>query len=153
MNFETFDVLRRHHTTSWACWSEDEDCSVEFFRSQINNLHGRAIFVGLNRSESWQGDLENEHMSNFHTPGHAGDRRLKRHIQDARLDNLIGGLLYVANKDTVSEERLTLASKWVGQIDDRLKQAAANAQILQKRLPGRIVTLSHYDPEKLRPRS
>jgi hypothetical protein len=87
-----FEALRHFPTTSWAIWSENGDCSVEFFRKRIDQLHGRAAIVGLNRSEPWLEGLI-DHMRNFHAPGHQGDRRLKRHIQDAGLKNIQGCLM------------------------------------------------------------
>ncbi len=59
--------------------------------------------------------------------------------RDAAIEQLIDGLLYVANKDQVTERNLALAETWAARIDDKLKQAAARAQILQKRLPGMSV--------------
>jgi hypothetical protein len=44
-------------------------------------------------SEKWPANLDGTHLPNFHTRGHAGDRRLKRFVQDAQLDNLIGGFM------------------------------------------------------------
>lgn len=55
--------------------------------------------------------------------------------RNAAISQLINGLLYVANKDLVPEERFTLAENWVGQIEDRILQAKSRAQILRKRLP------------------
>lgn len=92
MDLVGFETLRHYPTTSWAIWSEDGDCSVEFFRRRIDQLHARAAIVGLNRSEAWVDGLV-DHMRNFHTPGHQGDRRLKRHIQDGNLTNILGGLM------------------------------------------------------------
>ena len=51
--------------------------------------------------------------------------------RNAALEQLIQGLLYVAGKDTVSEERFSLAEKWVDQIDDGLKQAKTRARIMK----------------------
>ena len=93
MDLKTFDSLNRYETTSWACWHPDEDSSINWFRTQLDRLHGRVIFLGLNRSEKWPDHLAGTHLPNFHTRGHAGDRRLKRFIDDALLDNLIGGLM------------------------------------------------------------
>jgi hypothetical protein len=92
MELEPFEELRHYPTTSWAIWHERGDNSVTFFRSQLERLHARSVIVGLNRSESWQGDLV-DRMANFHARGHTGDRRLKRHIQDAGLENIIGAFM------------------------------------------------------------
>ncbi|MEQ1605034.1 MAG: hypothetical protein ABL999_09210 [Pyrinomonadaceae bacterium] len=106
MNIETFDKLRKFDTTSWAIWNEKEDSSVSFFRSQLECLHGRSVFVGLNRSESWQENLENTCLSNFHTPGHTADRRLKRIIQDANLQNLIGSFMTDISEEVKTDSGL-----------------------------------------------
>jgi hypothetical protein len=63
---------------------------------------------------------------------HGGNR-------DVAIRQLIDGLLYVANRDKVLEERLQLAEKSVGQIEDRLKQAAARAKIMRYRPPVRSI--------------
>jgi hypothetical protein len=93
MDTMTFDSLCRYETTSWAYWHPDEDSSIEWFRTLRDRLHGRTVFLGLNRSEKWPANLDGTHLPNFHTRGHAGDRRLKRFVQDAQLDNLIGGFM------------------------------------------------------------
>ena len=54
--------------------------------------------------------------------------------RDAAISQLIDGLLYVANRDQVSEERFALAGKWVGQIEDDILQGKARAKILRRRL-------------------
>ncbi len=92
MHVDTFHELRRYPTTSWAVWSENADHSVPFFLNNIESLHARSVIVGLNRSEAWPGDSV-DRKPNFHTPGHTGDRRLKRHIQDAGLGNLVGSFM------------------------------------------------------------
>ena len=88
MNLATFNALRKYETTSWAVWHERGDCSVAYFRTNLPKLHGRAIFLGLNRSEAWPNHLVGSHMPNFHTAGCVGDQRLKRFVQDAKLGNL-----------------------------------------------------------------
>ncbi|MEP7214182.1 MAG: hypothetical protein ABI791_13980 [Acidobacteriota bacterium] len=93
VDIEKFERLCVIDTSSWALWSDTGDSSVQFFRERLRVLHGRAIFVGLNRSSSWSGKTETTHLSNFHAPKHVGDRRLKKHIQDAGLKNLIGGFM------------------------------------------------------------
>jgi len=55
--------------------------------------------------------------------------------RDVAISQLIDGMLYVANRDKVPEERIELAENWVGQIEDRLKQAAARAKIMRYRPP------------------
>ncbi len=93
MNIEAFRKLQEFDTTSWAIWSEREDCSVEFFKDRLDVLHGRVVFLGLNRSEAWPHHIALTHMPNFHTAGHVGDRRLSRFIQDANLQNLVDGFM------------------------------------------------------------
>jgi len=106
MDLITFDRLCEYETTSWACWHPEEDSSIEWFRSQLDRLHGCSIFLGLNRSERWPEKLAGTHLPNFHTRGHVGDRRLKRFIEDAQLDGLIGGLM-----TDLSEEICTRSDK------------------------------------------
>lgn len=93
VDIKTFHNLRKYQTTSWAIWNHAEDSSIDFFLSKLEFLHGKVVFVGLNRSNSWPANLVQHGMPNFHTPGHVADRRLKTIIQDTGLTNLIGGLM------------------------------------------------------------
>ncbi len=106
MNSDDFDILCGYETTSWACWHPNEDSSIEWFRGQLDRLHGRSIFLGLNRSEQWPAHLVGTHLPNFHARGHVGDRRLKRFIEDARLNGLVGSFM-----TDLSEEICTRSDK------------------------------------------
>ena len=90
---EVFEKLVESATNSWAVWSEVGENNLAFFLGNIHNLHGKVIFVGLNRSNIANDISKVAPLSNFHTKGHTGDKRLKRFIQDAQLENLIGGFM------------------------------------------------------------
>lgn len=90
---EIFHKLKEIETSSWAVWSERNENNVDFFLSKINELHSKVIFVGLNRSNVANNFSKVALLSNFHTKGHVGDGRLKRHIQDAKLSNLVGSFM------------------------------------------------------------
>jgi len=90
---EVFQKLKNIETSSWAVWSENNENSLDFFLSKQRFLHGRVIFVGLNRSNAANDFSKVSPLSNFHTKGHIGDGRLKRFVQDANLSNLIGGFM------------------------------------------------------------
>ena len=90
---EFFQKLKNFETSSWAVWNEDDCNSLEFFLSKQELFHSRVIFVGLNRSNVANDSSKVSPLSNFHTKGHVGDKRLKRFIQQANLSNLIGGFM------------------------------------------------------------
>lgn len=90
---DVFHKLKDYETSSWAVWSDENENSPEFFLSKQKLLHGKVIFVGLNRSNVANNFYKTAPLSNFHTKGHVGDKRLKRFIQDANLSNLIGGFM------------------------------------------------------------
>ena len=90
---EIFNKLKDNETSSWAVWSEENENSLDFFLSKQESFHARVIFVGLNRSNTANDFSKVSPLSNFHTKGHTGDKRLKRFIQDANLVNLIGGFM------------------------------------------------------------
>lgn len=92
LSTETFHKLKIHGTSSWAVWDENKN-DVDFFLSKLNILHGKAVFVGLNRSNIANDLSKIAPLSNFHTKCHIGDKRLKRFIQDAQLLNLIGSFM------------------------------------------------------------
>lgn len=110
---EVFQKLKNIGTSSWAVWSENNENSLNFFLSKQSFLHGRVIFVGLNRSNAANDISKVSPLSNFHTKGHIGDRRLKRFVQDANLLNLIGGFMTDiseqietnSNKVTIEEQK------------------------------------------------
>lgn len=90
---EVFEKLRESPTNSWAVWDVKDDNNLAFFRANLTNLHGKVIFVGLNRSDVANDSSKVFPLSNFHTRDHIGDKRLKRFIQDNNLSNLIGGFM------------------------------------------------------------
>ncbi len=90
---EIFHKLKDIETSSWAVWSEESANSLNFFLSKQETFHSKVIFVGLNRSNAANDFSKVAPLSNFHTKGHVGDRRLKRFVQDANLSNLIGGFM------------------------------------------------------------
>ncbi|MGI8467366.1 MAG: hypothetical protein ACR2N3_02830 [Pyrinomonadaceae bacterium] len=93
IDIEAFDNLKQIATSSWAVWSERNENDLNFFLSKQALLHSRVIFVGLNRSNRANESSKVAPLSNFHTKGHTGDKRLKRFVQDANLTNLIGGFM------------------------------------------------------------
>lgn len=133
IDLNTFNRLKAFETTSWAIWSQSGDNSVDFFRSKCDLLHGSAIFVGLNRSNTWPSHLERDHMPNFHTRGHVGDRRLKRHIQDAGLTNMVGGLMTDVS-DVVESKSGNVSVEPVGSINVFVEKLAGLEGISERHI-------------------
>lgn len=93
IDIKTFNNLKKIETSSWAVWNEQNENTLNFFLSKQESFHSRVIFVGLNRSNGANDFSKVAPLSNFHTRGHVGDKRLKRFVQDANLSNLIGGFM------------------------------------------------------------
>jgi len=93
VDIEVFNNLKEIETNSWAVWNEQNENTLDFFLSKQESFHSRVVFVGLNRSNASSNSSKVAPLSNFHTKGHVGDKRLKRFIQDANLLNLLGGFM------------------------------------------------------------
>ena len=93
ISLEIFNRLKEIETSSWAVWDEENSNSLAFFLSKLEFFHSKVIFVGLNRSNVANDSAKVLPLSNFHTKGHVGDKRLKRFIQDDNLSNLIGSFM------------------------------------------------------------
>lgn len=86
---------------SWAIWDKQFDKSTEadgdqhrrhvyeFMLANSDKLKRNPILLGLNRSR----ERSSLAFSNFHTPGHRGDKKLKEFIQDEGLTNLTGAYM------------------------------------------------------------
>ena len=105
---EIFHKLKDIETSSWAVWSENNNDNLEFFLSKKDSLHSRVVFVGLNRSNVVNDLSKVSPLSNFHTKGHVGDKRLKRFIQDANLSNLIGGFMTDISEQIETKSNLVM---------------------------------------------
>lgn len=116
---EVFEKLRENPTNSWAVWDVKDNNNIDFFRANLNNLHGKVIFVGLNRSNVANDPSKVFPLSNFHTRGHIGDKRLKRFIQDNNLSNLIGAFM-----TDISEQIETNSNRVKIQEQDAVKKFA-----------------------------
>jgi hypothetical protein len=92
VSLEQLELISTIPTASWAFWNENGPNDLTFFAAKRELLHGRAVVLGLNRSSG-----AHAHGSipfiNFHTPKHRGDGRLKRFIQDAKLDEICGAFM------------------------------------------------------------
>lgn len=93
ISLEAFNKLKEFETSSWAIWDKTNENNLGFFISNLERLHAKVIFVGLNRSNIANNVSLTAPLSNFHTKGHIGDGRLKRFVQDENLLNLIGGFM------------------------------------------------------------
>lgn len=93
IDIEAFNSLKKFETSSWAIWNDQNEYTLDFFLSKQKSFHGRVIFVELNRSNGANDLSKVSPLSNFHTKGHVGDKRLKRFVQDTNLSNLIGGFM------------------------------------------------------------
>lgn len=93
LTIEIFDKLKKSETSSWAVWEENNNNDLKFFCSKLHILHGKTVFVGLNRSNIATNSSKVDPFKNFHKKGHVGDKRLRKLIQDAQLSNLIGGFM------------------------------------------------------------
>jgi hypothetical protein len=119
---EIFHKLKDIETSSWAVWSEESANSLNFFLSKQETFHSKVIFVGLNRSNAANDFSKVAPLSNFHTKGHVGDRRLKRFVQDTNLSNLIGGFMtdiseqIETNSNLVTIEAQNAVKKFVEKI-------------------------------------
>lgn len=93
ITIDALNELKTGEVNSWAIWNNNGNSTVDFFESNIDKLHGKAVFLGLNRSEGKKLKEIKEFIPfrNFHADKHTGDRRLKRIIQEEPLKNLIGG--------------------------------------------------------------
>lgn len=122
ISLEAFNRLKEIETSSWAVWSEENLNSQNFFLSRLKLLHGRTIFVGLNRSNAANKSSVSAPLSNFHTKGHVGDNRLKRFIQDADLLSLMGGFMtdiseqIETNSDRVKVEEQVAVKKFAEKV-------------------------------------
>jgi len=122
VDIEIFNNLKQIETSSWAVWSEQSENDLDFFLSKRELLHGRVIFVGLNRSNVANDSSKVALLSNFHTKGHVGDKRIKRFVQDANLSNLVGGFMtdmseqIETNSDKVSIEARDAVKRFVEKI-------------------------------------
>jgi hypothetical protein len=93
-----------------------------FFLSELDSLHSRVVFVGLNRSNAANDSSKVSPFSNFHTKGHTGDKRLKRIIQDANLVNLTGGFMtdiseqIETKSDLISIEEINAVKNFTGKV-------------------------------------
>ncbi len=88
--------LRRFKISSWAIWgNKDKDSLLDFFKLRKGKLHGKVIFLGLNRSIKRKGQNvytnKNYEFNNFHNV-----KRLKKCI---RGKNLIGSYITDFYKD------------------------------------------------------
>lgn len=119
---EIFHKLKNHETSSWAVWDENNKNDLDFFLSKLNTFHSKVVFVGLNRSNTANNPTKVAPLSNFHTKGHVGDKRLKRFIQDAQLTNLIGSFMtdiseqIETNSNLVKVEELTAVKTFTEKI-------------------------------------
>lgn len=86
------EKISRIPTASWALWNPDGPNDINFFASRREQLHGRVVVLGLNRSRGAQlhGAIP---FINFHTPKHRGDRRLERFIQGENLSEICGAYM------------------------------------------------------------
>ena len=119
---EIFNKLKDIETSSWAVWNEENENTLDFFLSKRGLLHGKVIFVGLNRSNVANDSSKVTPLSNFHTKGHIGDKRIKRFVQDVNLSNLIGGFMtdiseqIETNSDKISVEARDAVKKFAKKI-------------------------------------
>ena len=125
VDIETFNYLKQIETSSWAIWSEQNENDLDFFLSKRDLLHSRVIFVGLNRSNAANDSSKVAPLSNFHTKGHTGDKRLKRFIQDANQSNLIGGFM-----TDMSEQIETNSDKVSIEAKDAVKRFAEKIRLI-----------------------
>lgn len=118
-------------------WRGRVDEAYAISATHLSNLpkdfNDREIAFYCSSARGYDYYLKHDHLGQAI---HIIEQMPKGEHRDAAVGHLIDGLLYVANKDQVTEKNLALAETWVGRIDDKLKQAAARARILQKRLPG-----------------
>lgn len=123
---EIFHKLKDIGTSSWAVWSEENENSLDFFLSKQDSFHSRVVFVGLNRSNAANDSSKVAPLSNFHTKGHRGDKRLKRFIQDASQSNLIGGFM-----TDISEQIETNSDKVSIEAKDAVKRFAEKIRLIE----------------------
>lgn len=93
MTTQDFYELSRDKSNSWALWNTNGENDINYFKSNQKRLHGRVIFLGLNRSNGANKVNEYPPFKNFHAEKHTGDRRLQTYIQTDNLKNLIGGFM------------------------------------------------------------
>lgn len=82
---------------SWAIWDEKGNNDLAFFRKNIKKLHGKVVFLGLNKSgkkrlSKLDKSAEYE-FGNFHSKNHIGDETLANFFKGNRLKNLEGSYM------------------------------------------------------------
>lgn len=109
---QIFDELSRDTLNSWAIWDKNGINDILFFKSQIDKLHGKVVFIGLNRSNGAKNTEKLAPLKNFHAKKHIGDGRLESIIQSEDLKNLIGGFMTDLS-DTIETDsnKVTIDSK------------------------------------------
>ncbi len=134
ISLEIFNSLIEIETSSWAVWDEETSNSLTFFLSKLELFHSRVVFVGLNRSNVAKNLSKVSPLSNFHTKGHIGDKRLKRFVQDANLSNLIGGFM-----TDISEQIETNSNLVKVEEQDAIKKFAEKVRSIDDTLTRHII--------------
>ena len=93
-----FKSLQNFRIGSWAIWGKERQINSEYFKKQINKLHGSFIFLGLNRSGNKKKPNQNYESKNygfvnFHSLNHNGDKTLETIFDVNNLKNLKGGYM------------------------------------------------------------
>ena len=94
-----FNKLQKFQIGSWAVWPDKKvESLLQFFKDDINKLHGNVIFVGLNRSGNGEKKKPKTKrtdydFSNFHSIWRVGDGRLEQYIKPEFADKLMNAYM------------------------------------------------------------
>jgi hypothetical protein len=98
---EQYVQLKKFKTGSWAIWNKKEINDLKIFNKKRKELHGKVLFLGLNRSGK-NSPIYKE-FGNFHSKNHKGDKQLEEFFQNSKLIKLKGAYMTDFYKDFQSD--------------------------------------------------